>query len=484
MNPDNPSPPPKAAEYLRMSTDRQDFSIEFQAAANREYARVHGYEVVRTYRDLGISGLGIEGRGGLKSLLADVVGGNAPFSVVLTYDVSRWGRFQDTDESAHYEFICRSAGARVEYVAEPFANDGSATAAIFKTVKRAMAAEFSRELSSKVKWGQEKVSAAGYWTGGPASYGYRRQLVKRNGDLGVQMEAGERKVLSGYRTRLVPGPAEEVETVRTIFRLFVHEELTYSEIARVLNSRAIGVGRSAPWTRRCVARILVNPVYAGDSVRGKRVYQLGQKLPRRVPARSWRVQRDSHEALVSRKLYDAAARRVERPTHKDWTEEQMLDALRALMAVRGRLSASLIDLAGNLPCASVYQARFGGLIEAYRRIGYEPAPNLLTLAARARNLVSRRRPLPDSVTLISELRALLDRRGRLSQNILIEEYGRSRADAIKNRLGGYARIYRLVGYEPDPRQRAATSPRPSRIWSGACSCEMIFGATPPFGRPS
>jgi DNA invertase Pin-like site-specific DNA recombinase len=37
---------------------------------------------------------------------------------VLVYDVSRWGRFQDIDESAHYEFVCKQAGIKVAYCAE------------------------------------------------------------------------------------------------------------------------------------------------------------------------------------------------------------------------------------------------------------------------------------------------------------------------------------------------------------------------------
>jgi hypothetical protein len=36
--------------------------------------------------------------------------------------VSRWGRFQDIDESAHYEFICKRSGLNVVYCAEQFEN--------------------------------------------------------------------------------------------------------------------------------------------------------------------------------------------------------------------------------------------------------------------------------------------------------------------------------------------------------------------------
>src|SRR4051794_37976498 len=115
----------RAACYVRMSTEHQNYSIEHQHAALSAYAEERGYRIVRTYADEGISGLRLEGRDALKQLLADVLSGQADFSTILTYDVSRWGRFQDPDQSAHYEFICREAGVRIEYTAEPFDNDGS-----------------------------------------------------------------------------------------------------------------------------------------------------------------------------------------------------------------------------------------------------------------------------------------------------------------------------------------------------------------------
>jgi DNA invertase Pin-like site-specific DNA recombinase len=40
---------------------------------------------------------------GFSKLLADVESGNADFETVVVYDVSRWGRFQNIDESAAYE---------------------------------------------------------------------------------------------------------------------------------------------------------------------------------------------------------------------------------------------------------------------------------------------------------------------------------------------------------------------------------------------
>jgi DNA invertase Pin-like site-specific DNA recombinase len=91
----------------------------------REYAKCHEMQIIKEYSDEGKSGLNIQGRDALAQMIQDVVSGNINYSVILVYDVSRWGRFQDPDESAHYEFICRRAGIQVHYCAEQFANDGS-----------------------------------------------------------------------------------------------------------------------------------------------------------------------------------------------------------------------------------------------------------------------------------------------------------------------------------------------------------------------
>ena len=96
-------PPVRAAEYVRMSTDHQKYSTANQAAAIHEYAAAHNMAIVRTYEDEGKSGLEIGRRLGLRSLLDDVQNGQVDFAVILVFDVSRWGRFQNSDEAAHYE---------------------------------------------------------------------------------------------------------------------------------------------------------------------------------------------------------------------------------------------------------------------------------------------------------------------------------------------------------------------------------------------
>src|SRR5210317_1767385 len=120
--------PPKrvpAVQYVRMSTEHQQYSTENQQDVIQDYADHRGFEIIRTFADDGKSGLVIAGRDALRQLIEDAQSGKVDFAAILVYDVSRWGRFQDADESAYYEYICRRHGISVHYCAEQFDNDGS-----------------------------------------------------------------------------------------------------------------------------------------------------------------------------------------------------------------------------------------------------------------------------------------------------------------------------------------------------------------------
>src|SRR5258708_9899542 len=192
----------RADQYVRMWTDSQRYSIENQAAVIAAYAQLHQFSIVRTYRDEGQSGLKIKNRAGLIQLLDDVMSGHADFDCILVYDVSRWGRFQDTDESAHYEFLCKQAGIKVAYCAEQFDNDGSMLSSIVKNLKRVMAAEYSRELSVKVHAGACRFARLGFKSGGPVGYALLRELVDDNLQPKKIMKNGDRKYLVTDHVRL------------------------------------------------------------------------------------------------------------------------------------------------------------------------------------------------------------------------------------------------------------------------------------------
>ncbi|MDP3225922.1 MAG: recombinase family protein, partial [Rubrivivax sp.] len=73
----------RAAEYVRMSTEHQQYSTRNQIDKIREYASQRGLAIVKTYADEGKSGLRIDGRRALQQLIQDVETGTAEFKIIL-----------------------------------------------------------------------------------------------------------------------------------------------------------------------------------------------------------------------------------------------------------------------------------------------------------------------------------------------------------------------------------------------------------------
>jgi DNA invertase Pin-like site-specific DNA recombinase len=361
----------RAAQYVRMSTEHQKYSTENQAEIIAQYADRRGFEIVRTYEDSGKSGLRLDGRQALQLLIADVRSRSADFAAILVYDVSRWGRFQDADESAYYEFICREAGFSVHYCAEQFENDGSLSATIIKSMKRAMAGEYSRELSAKVFTGQCRLIRMGFRQGGPAGFGLRRQLMDEHRAPKAQLRRGEQKSLQTDRVILTPGPPEEVEVVRRLYRMFVVQRRSESEIAAVLNTEGILSDLGRPWTRGTVHQILTNEKYIGNNVYNRVSFKLKAKRVTN-PSDMW-VRGDSvFVPIVEADFFEAAQRIIEDRSRR-FSDKELLDRLSGLLAEKGWLSGLVIDEAEGMPSSSTFRHRFGSLVRAYQLVGYLPS---------------------------------------------------------------------------------------------------------------
>ncbi len=360
----------RAAQYVRMSTEHQKYSTENQAEAIRQYAERRGVAVVRTYTDEGKSGLRLDGRDALIRLIEDVQNGTADYSTILVYDVSRWGRFQDADESAYYEYMCRRAGITVQYCAEQFENDGSPVSTIVKGVKRAMAGEYSRELSAKVFAGQCRLIERGYRQGGPAGFGLRRMLVDQAGMAKGMLVRGEHKSIQTDRVILVPGSPEEIEAVRWMYRAFVEEGRQERDIAGVLNDRGIAADDGKLWTRGRVHQVLTNPKYVGDNVWNRISCKL-KAMRVRNPPEMWIRADGAFQAIVDRQLFDAAQIIIQERSRR-MSDDDMLAGLSSLYMARGYLSGLIIDEAENLPSSTAYMSRFGSLLRAYQLVGFTP----------------------------------------------------------------------------------------------------------------
>jgi DNA invertase Pin-like site-specific DNA recombinase len=361
----------RAAQYARMSTDHQRYSIHNQAAAIAAYAQQKNLSIVRTYVDEGRSGLRIKGRPGLIELIEDIQSSRADFDHVLVYDVSRWGRFQDIDESAHYEFICKQNGVKVVYCAEQFDNDGSLLSSIIKNIKRVMAAEYSRELSVKVHTGQCRIASLGYRAGGPVTFGLRRELIDKDCLPKGRLSKGEYKSLQTDRVRVRPGSDAEVAIVRWIFHQFVVERMSDSEIARQLNQGNVANDHGRPWTNTMIHALLQNENYVGNLVYNRTSRRLGQNLVYN-PRHLWVRSEAALIPIVDKTLF-ARAQKIMAERHVVISEDQMLLRLRVLLHRKGRLNSDIINTTPGIPCVMSYRAHLGSLRKAYALIGYVPS---------------------------------------------------------------------------------------------------------------
>jgi DNA invertase Pin-like site-specific DNA recombinase len=360
----------RAAAYVRMSTERQSYSIQHQLDAIHKYAAQQGLLIVRAYVDEGKSGLALNTRLGLQGLLRDVQSGAADFKAVVVYDVSRWGRFQDVDESAYYEFICRMAGVQIIYCAEPFLNDGSALSALLKGIKRTMSAEYSRELSVKVFNAQCRFVAMGYKAGGYAGYGLRRVAVSADGQSKRILLRNERKPLITDRVRYELGPDEEVQRVKLIYRWYIRDGLGHTDIAAKLNGQEVLNQFGKPWCPSDVKGILTNEKYMGDLVFNRHSHKL-QRSYVNNPPELWLRCKGAIPAIVSARTFkraqDQRLKRMRAPT-----DDEMLDLLRDLFAKCGKVSSRLIADEAGMPKWKMFAKRFGSLANACFIAGVPP----------------------------------------------------------------------------------------------------------------
>lgn len=353
-----------AAQYIRMSTDNQDLSPEIQKGAIEAYATLHGLTVVQTYLDAGKSGLTLHKRPAMKRLLSEVTDERCPYSVVLVYDVSRWGRFQDTDASAYYEYHCRLHGIDVRYVQEPFSGTDSPLAALFKNMKRTMAAEYSRELSAKTSAGQTLAVRKGFHLGTRPCLGTSRIAVSKADGTERALAPTDHKAARTEHMRWVQGPDHEIETVKRIFDLYANTELSVVKVAALLRAENIRTRNG-----RLISEWMLYSLLRSEAVLGNFVWGRAEnKKPRALD--DPRVRRDDGfmKPIVSRATFDAVQAKLARRTHAVLTKDTILQQLRSALRLHPEMMRCELKAHG-CACRETYKKHFGSLKAAWEAAG-------------------------------------------------------------------------------------------------------------------
>jgi DNA invertase Pin-like site-specific DNA recombinase len=358
------------AQYLRMSTDNQKYSTHNQEEYIKKYAADNGMIIIKTYQDEGKSGLTVSGRSGLKKLIEDVTNHRVDIEAILIYDVSRFGRFQDPDESVYYDFLLKQSGIPIIYCSEPISKDNPEMSSLYLVIQRHAAASYSRNLSEKVFAGQKNLIKRGYRQGGISGFGLRRQLVDENENKKEILQTGQRKSLQSDRVKLIPGPIEEVNIVNHIFKRFVIDSFTEREIAIELNELSESNDFNFCWTKGRVHQIIINEKYIGNNVFNRTSYKL-KKNHIKNPKSEW-VRKDSaFYPVVDKEIFYTAQSIISERSIK-LSNDDVIVKLKELFKEKGALSGIIIDEDSMCPSSSIYRSRFGGLLQAYKLVGYTP----------------------------------------------------------------------------------------------------------------
>lgn len=365
-NEEDRTPSQRAVAYYRHSAqDRQKNSVENQSDQVHAWAVANDIDIIHEFADRGKSGLTAEGRPAFTEMMA-LVRTSQEFTKILVLDVSRWGRFQDTDLSAQYSSECTRFGKEVVYVNLGVENDGSPVYPLVVGLERWRSAQYSRELSDKVHKGCIKIAEQGYRGGGSAPHGTQRIMVDESDTPQKVLEPGERKSIQNWRVKLGPGEQQQREVIQEIFHWFSEAGLDERQIAGRLNGRGVSAPGGGHWSPGSVRRLLTNRTYAGAVVYNRTTSKL-KSARRPLPPSEWVISDGAYESLVPKEIYERVqVRFAERQNHLD--SDQMVERLRAIYARHGVLTDALIAADGTLPSFGAVRQRLGGLYGTLSRV--------------------------------------------------------------------------------------------------------------------
>jgi len=390
----------KGAMYIRMSTELQVESPENQERAIRDYAAQYGIEIVKTYADLGVSGINTEKREQFQALIDDVEQGRNGYNIVLYLDESRWGRFVDSREAEYHRMRLERRNVVCQSCEKPLTLTSNIADRIMTLLRDESASDYCRQLSQKVWAGQCNLVAKGFRQGGVAGFGLRRMLLDETGRPKQELAMGQRKSLLTERVILMPGPGEECQTVLWIYDEFIAGN-SETEIAAQLNAKGVENHFGRPWSRGTVCEVLTNEKYVGNNLFNRTSGKMKSRA-KPNPESEWVRKNHAFEPVVDMERF-YTVQGIYQERNKKTTDDELLKGLRDLYARQGRLSALIIDEADFLPPSSLFRTRFGGLLRAYRMIGYTPERDYQYVAINQRLRTLHAEIVADVVSSIENL---------------------------------------------------------------------------------
>ena len=288
----------RTALYIRLSVEfngKRGDSLETQRQIMEAYAALcPDLEIVEVYTDNGITGRTFE-REAFQRMLADVEAGK--INCIMVKDLSRLGR--NTIDTGYYiEKYFPLHGVRFIAVNDQFDSEDSENSGnhLIVPLKNMINEAYAADISKKVRAQQNQAMRGGEFVGARPPYGYRKDPDNCHRLLVNEDTAPIVRQIFQWAADGVP--LNEIAK-----RLNANDIMTpghyLASIGLITSKRMMGGGKWQAWA---VSNILASEVYTGDMVQGKHT-SVGHK---QVPTKpeDWIVVQNTHEALVSRELFE------------------------------------------------------------------------------------------------------------------------------------------------------------------------------------
>jgi hypothetical protein len=233
---------------------------------------------------------------------------------VLTPHPSWWADATALPDENVLAVACDQLGVDLHLLHPAAAHDSTQLSALITAVKRAMAAEYVRELSTRTLANAKRLGSLGAHLGGKPGFGYRRMLVDQDGHHLGLLEHGTRKTHASQHVILVPGPDDEIALVNWMYRQVAEEDQSITQLVQRLAMRGAVTDQGRSWTRATVLTVLTSPRYIGTLVYNRTNTHLGGRRRRNAPSEMVCIS-DAFAGIVPQAVYhqvqDALAERGE-----------------------------------------------------------------------------------------------------------------------------------------------------------------------------
>ncbi len=220
----------KIVGYCRTSTSNQDKAgtIKLQIAEIERYANKNKYELVRIFKDSGVSGA-LEKRKGLAELY-DFLNTSNDIDAIVIFKLDRLSRELRIQENLLHDFK-HKMNIEVLSIKEVDLGSSDPTRVLMRQILGSFAQYEKSMITMRMKLGRMKKAQTGYGGGG-VSFGYR---------------AENKKLIIDF---------EQAEIIKKIYHLRQYKRLSYCAIAKQLENDNIITAQGGKWHPETVKRIL------------------------------------------------------------------------------------------------------------------------------------------------------------------------------------------------------------------------------------